>query len=112
MLILILLGKYLDKKADYEFAEIWQKKIIPRTRYILFGLFINFIVAVWLVVTVLTYGANSFLLTILVLFFTVFIYGFYFVRNTFALFAKNNARFVVISSGMQEDTFDKSNVVN
>jgi len=112
MVILYLLDRYLQKINDSKFIRFWEKRILSKARY--YGIIVLFYygLAVWLIVRILLWGNDSFLLGFFVFAFTAMIYGFYFIRYILKFFALNNQRYILAKSGFSPDTFDKSNVVN
>ena len=112
MLVVYFLSKWLDKKDDYAFEQIWEKRFVGRMRYYMIGFVIYFFLVVGALVELLLWGNDSVLFALFIMFFTGIVYGFYLLRSLLRFLAKMNQRYLLVKSGYRQDTFDKSNVVN
>lgn len=112
MLITYLFSKYLQKKDDYSFETFWETKFIPKTRYYFIGATLYFIVVDGLIIELLLWGNESVFFGIIVFFLFTMFFGVYYLRAIFKFFGRQNRRYLQIKSGMTQDEFDKSNVIN
>jgi hypothetical protein len=111
MLALYLFTKYLAKKDDYQFEQIWEKKVLLKQRYYWFGALLYFFIVVGLFSELLLIGNTNFLIGFLVTGLILVLYGIYFLRAILQFIAIQNQRYLRIKMGLMEDTFSKDNVV-
>jgi len=112
MIGLYLFQKYLDKLSDYDFKMKWQTKILPKSRNYFYIAVIYYIIAISIISQLLLLNTSSFFLGIVIVLFTAFIYGVYFIQKILRFIGKNNQRIISITFGQQTETFSKDNVVN
>lgn len=112
MLVLYLLQRHLKRKDDASFILFWEHKFLHRLRYYLFGAFLYYVFVVGILVELLLWGNQSFLFGILVFAFVALFYGSMLLRFIIQFFSTHNQRYILLRSGFQTETFDKSNVIN
>jgi hypothetical protein len=112
MLVLYLLKKYLRRKTDPQFVVFWEHQFLRKIRYYIFAAILYYAFVVGVMVEILLWGNDSFLFGILVFMVVAVLYGGALFRYMFRFFGEHNQRYILIKSGFQDGTFDKSNVIN
>lgn len=112
MLILYLFQKYLDKKDEYKFLNIWETKILNHTRRWFLALSIYYTVAISLITYLITFGEVFILFVIIIFVFVAMIYGYYFLKALLKFIAINNQRYFEIKMNGPQADFSKDNVIN
>jgi hypothetical protein len=111
MNIYFLFQKYLDKKSDYDFTEIWEKRFLKGMRTIIMVLLVTYII--------LVFGSGilidhyiGFLSAILTMGMIGIILAYYMVVHFIKFLAINNERYFRIKMGQHSNTINYDNVVN
>ncbi|MEC9484326.1 MAG: hypothetical protein UMR38_00445 [Candidatus Izemoplasma sp.] len=112
MLLMYLCDRYLSKKSDYQFEQLYEKWFIQRIRTLWLSGFITLILGTVIITEILMLGTDSIFLTLIVYTGVLLFYGGAFIMRGLRFYAKQNQRYMFIKMGGHYESFSKDNVVN
>ena len=115
MIVLFFLKKYINRLDDNKFEAWYDKWLVSRFRKVLLGTIIYYFLGTILISELLMSGSEGVLLSILVFFATLIVYGLFYIRNVLMNYQLFNTRYMKLKMGMDSNTytdFSRDNVVN